>query len=252
MKFQNMSERLRVAAVSYLNTKPLTYALENGGMSDRIDLQFLYPSKLAEALVSGHADIGLLPVAMIPHLENPTIITGHCIATNGEVASVCIFSDVPIEEIESLYLDYQSRTSVLLTKLLLKDYWKLNLRLLPTDPGFEAAISGKNAALIIGDRALEQRSTSKYIYDLGLAWKAWTGLPFVFAVWVANKPVDATFEAAFNEQMKIGLSKIDTIVADNPYHAYDLKKYYTENISYTLDEEKRESLALFLKKINNL
>ncbi len=102
---------------------------------------------------------------------------------------------------------------------------------------FRTAITGTTAGIVIGDRALEQRKISAYVYDLGTAWKEHTGLPFVFAAWVANKPLGRDFEDAFNRANGYGMKHIDEVVAEIEYPVYDLKKYYTENISYVLDEE---------------
>src|SRR5688572_12042965 len=125
-----------------------------------------YPSKLAAQLANGDIDLGLVPVAVIPSLPEYYINTDYCIGADGDVASVCIFSDCPIEEVETLLMDYQSRTSVALTKLLLKEYWHLSPKIVDTSDDYRANIRGRTAGLVIGDRALEQRHKSKYIYDL--------------------------------------------------------------------------------------
>ena len=215
-------------------------------MHDNVELSFEYPSKVAEKLVSGEADIGLIPVAAIPSLKEHYIISDFCIGTEGEVASVCLFSDVPVNDIRKVYLDYQSRTSVALLKLLLQNHWKVNPEMVQAVSGYEANISGNTAGLVIGDRAFFQRTKSKYIYDLGSAWKEMTGLPFVFAAWVANKRFPEEFISNFNQITSDGLNHIEEIVAGNPFEAYDLHKYYTKNISYILDEKKREGLKQFL------
>ena len=241
-----VNKKIRVVAVSYLNTKPLTYSLERGAMSEELELSFEYPSKLAEKLLNDEADIGLLPVAMIPSLKDPHIISDFCIATNGEVASVCLFSNVPLEEIKTIQLDYQSRTSVALLKVLLKYHWKINPELISSTPGYEDDFSGNTAALIIGDRALIKRIDSKYIYDLGTAWKEMTGLPFVFAAWVSNKKLSDSFLEKFNNSISESLLHINDIVASTPFPLYDLDVYYKKNIDYVLDDQKRKSMDLFL------
>ncbi|MEO5890257.1 MAG: menaquinone biosynthesis protein, partial [Ferruginibacter sp.] len=183
-----MDRKIRVGAVSYLNTKPLVYGLEQGMMNESIDLFFDYPSNIAAALLNDEIDVGLVPVAIIPQMENYHIISDYCISSDGEVASVCLFSEVPINEIEMVLLDYQSRTSIELAQLLLKEYWKIKPVFKKAGVDFREKISGTTAAVVIGDRAFEQRNISAYSYDLGLAWKKLTGLPFVFAAWVSNKP----------------------------------------------------------------
>ena len=238
-------KKIRVGAVSYLNTKPLIYGMENGMMEADVDLVMDYPGKIAQALLEDRIDIGLVPVAILPQMKEYHIDAGYCIASDGEVASVCLFSNVPIEEITTVLLDYQSRTSVLLVQYLLKNYWM-------TDPIFENAgidfigqVKGTTAAVVIGDRALQQRKISPYIYDLGLAWKQHTGLPFVFAAWVSNKPLSKQFIADFNEANQFGLDHLEEVVKQNPFADYKLEKYYTQNIQYRLDDRKHQGLELF-------
>jgi chorismate dehydratase len=205
-----------------------------------------YPANVARMLMEGTIDVGLVPVAVIPHLKEHHIITDYCIGCTGAVASVGIFSEVPIEKIEKLLLDYQSRTSVALAKVLLKKYWKIEPELVDTRADYRASIKGATAGVVIGDRALEQRKVSPYMYDLGEAWINFSGLPFVFAAWVSNKPLPEDFINDFNAANKLGLEQIDRAVADNPFPVFDLHAYYTRHISYELTPEKRKGLHQFL------
>jgi chorismate dehydratase len=245
-KLIELYKRLRVGVVSYLNTKPLLYGIKRSGLMDRIELIEAYPSKIASMLIENELDLGLIPVAAIPQIPNAEIITDYCIGAAGEVASVAIFSEVPIEQITTVLLDYQSRTSVNLAKILLRDYWKKEVTFLPSQEDFRDDIKGTTAAVVIGDRALEQQKISTYRFDLATAWLNHTGLPFVFAAWVTNKPLGEDFEDAFNRANAYGLKHIDDVVAENEYPLFDLKTYYTKNISYTLDEAKKEGMKLFL------
>lgn len=253
-KIKRLDKKIRVGAVSYLNTKPLIYGFENGMMADEIDLVLDYPSRIADYLVEDKIDIGLVPVVTIPRLKEHHIISDYCIGCDGEVASVALFSKVPIENITTILLDYQSRTSVALLKILLKDYWKISPQLLTTDHDFTEKIEGNNAGLIIGDRALKQRSKSKYIYDLGLYWKLHTGLPFVFAAWVSNKPVTISFIEKFNEANNIGFDNLEIIIAaiSNPETSeFDIREYFTSYIKYHFSDQKRKGMRLFLSTINS-
>lgn len=214
---------------------------------DRIELVEDYPSRIAAMLLNDEIDVGLVPVAIIPKLEQAHIVTDYCIGAVGDVASVCLFSEVEMDKVEKVLLDYQSRTSVNLCKVLLEHYWKKEVEFVDVSAtDFRSHIKGTTAGVVIGDRAFEQRKVSPYIYDLAAAWKDFTGLPFVFAAWVANKPLDEGFIDAFNMANGYGLKHIDEVVAENPYTLYDLKKYYSENISYQLDDEKRKGLEKFL------
>ena len=133
-------------------------------------------------LVNDEIDLGLIPVAAIPKLKSSFIASDYCIATETEVASVCLFSEVPLNEIQRVYLDYQSRSSVALLKWLMHEYWGIHPEIIQADDdSYRAEIKGTTAGLVIGDRAFEQRKISTFIYDLASEWRAITGLPFVFA-----------------------------------------------------------------------
>jgi len=246
-----LDKKWRIGAVSYLNTRPLLLGMEQSPFKERIDLVKSYPAQIAQDLLDDSIDIGLVPVAIMPLLKNPQIVSKYVIGTEGEVASVALFSQVPMDQIEKVYLDYQSRTSVSLAKILLKQHWKKEVEFLIATEGYINEISGKTAGIIIGDRALASLNRFEHIYDLGLAWKAHTGLPFVFAAWVANKPIPSEFMDAFDVANAYGLKHLDEVIALIPAteQVYDLHKYYTENISYTLTEEKKKGLESFLKLI---
>jgi len=246
-----LPQKIRVGAVSYLNTKPLIYGFEQGLMSDSVDLRIDYPSRIADALHHKDIDIGLVPVIMLKTEPGSCIISDYGIACTGEVASVCLFSDVPLEQVDRILLDYQSRTSVALLQLLLEKHWKLTPELVHAEAGYEKMISGTTAGLVIGDRAFEQRKISKYIYDLGQAWFDMTGLPFVFAAWIANEDFSPEFRSAFNKANEEGLKQIEKVISAAAYPHYDLHKYYASNIQFRLDEEKKKGLALFLELVSS-
>ena len=241
-----MQKTIKVGAVSYLNTKPLMYAFKHGLQINGMEITEEYPAKIAAMLLNDEIDVGLVPVAIIPKLKEHYIISDYCIGAESAVASVCLFSDVPLNEIEKVVLDYQSKTSVALARVLIKHYWKLSVVFEEAKENFRDNIKGTTAGVVIGDRAFEQRKISPYIYDLAETWIEFTGLPFVFAAWVANKKLPAEFIKLFNEANKTGLENIDAVVAENFSPLYDLKTYYTQNIHYVLTEEKRKGLEKFL------
>lgn len=241
-----------MGAVNYLNTKPLVFGLEKGLMKDEVELKFDYPGKIAQALVENSIDVGLVPVAIIPDLNEHHIVADYCIAADGPVASVCLFSEVPLEQITTVLLDYQSRTSVLLVQYLLKEYWKIKPVFKKAGIDFISEIKGHTAAVVIGDRAFRQRKVSPYLYDLADAWKKHTGLPFVFALWVSNKPLPLHFTKAFNEANEFGLQRLDEVIKENPCTDFDLEKYYTQYVQYRLDDAKRKGLQQFLEWCSHL
>lgn len=244
-----MIQKIKVGAVSYLNAKPLLYGLKHTDIVKEIVLTEDYPSNIAHQLLHGTIDIGLVPVAIIPKLQEHYIISNYCIGCDGEVASVCLFSEVPIEQIKKVLLDYQSRTSVQLVQILLKEYWKVDVVFEQASVNFREEIKDTTAAVVIGDRAFEQRNISTYCYDVGLAWKQHTGLPFVFAAWVANKPLNKDFIARFSAANQLGLDDIETVIDQLHAPHYNLKKYFTQNIQYVLNNNLKKGLAHFLEKI---
>lgn len=232
--------------MSYLNTKPLLYGLKQGIGINNMELVEGYPAKIADMLLQDKIDLGLVPVAILPKLKEYYIVTDFCIGANGPVGSVGLFSNVPVQQIEQVIMDYQSRTSVALGKLLLQHHWKVSPEEVQATTEFSERISGTTGGIVIGDRAFAQRKKSVYMYDLAEAWKDFTGLPFVFAAWVANKPLPASFIDQFNIANAFGLNHLDEVVAANNYPLYDLKHYFTHNISYHLTSEKRQGLEKFL------
>jgi chorismate dehydratase len=244
-------KKIRVGIVNYLNTKPLIYGLQKPPINEQIELVGDYPARIAEMLIKGEIDLGLIPVAVIPQLPHYNIVGDYCIGTEGEIASVALFSEVPMNEIKKVYLDYQSRTSVALLKYLMKEYWGINPEIVKaTNEDYRKEITGTTAGLVIGDRALEQRKISTFIYDLGSEWRSITGLPFVFAAWVSTEKLPDDFIRLFNEANALGLQHIDEIVANQSFDLYDLKKYYTLHLSYQLDERKRKGMEQFLQVIS--
>lgn len=252
-KIVELSKKIKVGIVSYLNTRPLVYGLQRPPISEEIELIEENPAKLADMLVAGSIDVGLIPVAAIPLLKEYHLVGNYCIGTESEVATVCLFSEVPVHEIETVYLDYQSRSSVALLKWLMKEFWGIHPKLIQAnDESYREQIKGTTAGLVIGNRAFEQRKISTYIYDLASEWKAITGLPFVFAAWVSNKQLPADFIERFDAANAEGLKHIDEIVEQLHYDLFDLKKYYKMHLSYVLDERKRKGMLNFLEVISQV
>ncbi len=236
--------------MSYLNTKPMLYGLQNSMLADQLEVYLDYPSNLVRMLKSNEIDIGLIPVAALPSLGKYQIVSNFGIATEGEVASVALFSQVPMEEIEEVYLDYQSRTSVQLCQLLLEKHWKKSVRFIEAiGEEYIQDIQGNRAGLIIGDRALAFRSKAKYIYDLGSAWKQFTGLSFVFAVWVSLEQMSQPMIDKFSNAINEGINQMDKVIEENAIDYYDLHHYYYKNIQLRLSHSCKKGLEKFLEMI---
>jgi len=221
-------------------------------IADEIELIEDTPAALAELLKNNEIDLGLIPVAAIPELEHHYIVGDYCIGTETEVATVCLFSESPLNEIKKVYLDYQSRSSVELLKWLMQEYWGIGPELVQAkDESYRKEITGTTAGLVIGDRAFEQRKISTFIYDLASEWRSITGLPFVFATWISNKPLPKDFIDRFNQANAMGLDHINEIASSQNFDLFDLNKYYNLHLSYKLDERKRKGMNLFLQVIEN-
>ncbi|MEN8119845.1 MAG: menaquinone biosynthesis protein [Bacteroidota bacterium] len=251
-----MKQKLKISAVSYLNTLPFLFGIKNSGLIEKTTFEQDIPSVCASKLLNNEVDIALVPVAVIPLMKESYIISDYCIGASGKVKTVLLLSDVPLKEIESIYLDYQSATSVNLIRILAKKYWKIDPAWKNTTKGYESHIKGKNAGLIIGDRTFHLEKNYKFVYDLAEEWEKFTKLPFVFAAWVANKPIDNQFVKEFNKALLFGLENIEQVVSEF-YSAFpdckiDMHKYFTQYISYELDDSKNQAMKLFFKELNDL
>lgn len=248
--------KIKISAVSYSNTLPFIYGIEQSGLIDKIDLQLDIPSACAKKLLENNVDVGLVPVAIIPELKEHFIISDYCIGTKGKVNSVLLLSDVPLNEIEEVQLDYQSRTSVNLVRILSKKYWKITPNFVSSQPGFEENIKGKVAGVIIGDRTFHLKKDYSYQYDLSEEWNKYTGLPFAFACWVSNKVLPGNFIKELNKAFKEGVGRISEVIDGQVNMVVSkerLKSYLENDIDYILDDKKRAAIQLFhqyMKELN--
>lgn len=244
-------QKVRVSAVSYTNSIPFVYGILNTNIKEEINLSLDYPARCAEKLMNNEVDIGLIPVAAIPSMPFSEIVSDYCIGAVGKVRTVILASDVSIKEIQNVFLDYQSKTSVQLVQILAREYWKIKPEWVNATPGFENTEIGiTTGKVIIGDRAFEAEQRFKYVYDLAEEWNKYCGLPFVFACWVANKKLGKDFIKRFSESLKFGIDNRDKslylIPEDHKLSDKESLKYLRENISYELDDAKRKGLEKFL------
>lgn len=237
---------ISVSVISYLNTIPFIYGLLNHSISDSIELKYATPAKAASDLLEGKTDIGIVPSAIIPSLGRHRIISDYCIGATGKVASVLLCSAVPIEQVKRVYLDSESRTSVLLSRILFRNYWKIDTEYAAFEQSSQD-IDYSATYVLIGDKALRNSDKFKYVYDLALEWVNYSSLPFVFACWTSNKELDASFIREFNSALKFGVENIKAAVNSVP-HSFDTDfayNYLVNNISYNLTPHKREGLSNF-------
>jgi len=239
---------IRISAVSYLNTLPFIYGIENAGLINQAEYQLArdIPSLCAKKLENNEADLVLAPIAAIANLKNIKIETDFCIGAKRHVNSVLLVGQKPLDQLTDIYLDNQSRTSVTLVKVLAENFWKKKINWLEAVPEYEKKIKENFGGVIIGDRALILSESYKFKYDLACEWNEFTGLPFVFACWVSRTNISPDFLVRFNKSLAWGIEHINEIKPDYPFLSNEfIREYYIHNIDYPLDSQKRESMKLF-------
>jgi len=244
-----MPGRIKVSAVSYLNTAPFVYGLKRCDIKDAIDLVLDYPAECARKTLSGESHMGLVPLASIVNRKDFNIITDYCIGANDKVRTVALLSNVGIDEIDTIYLDYQSLTSVTLIKILAKHHWKRDFVWKPFGPGSNyQQIHPSEGVVAIGDKVFELESHFKMSYDLAEHWISFTGFPMVFAVWTTREQFNHTFIDNFNKALQYGIDRIPEAVDFHGPSIVDKDEavgYLTNNISFELGKRKRESIHAF-------
>ncbi len=236
--------------VNYLNSKPFELGLSNTPDGQLFDIIMANPALCAEAYRKGEADIALIPVGGLKDLEDYEIVTDYCIACDGEVRTVCLFSNDEITDCHKLFLDDHSKTSYLLSKVLTHQYWNLDLSFEKYTVSNIELHKGE-AVLMIGDKVFEYENQFKFKYDLGSVWKQWTGKPFVFAVWIARKGTPKDVIQKLNRCLSYGIQHIDQIIQRESSEHLDLFYYFTHNIKYHFDATKKEALSLFFEKVES-
>lgn len=243
--------QLRVSIVSYSNTLPFVYGLEHymdTAVIDAFKIHKHYPSQCAASLLSGEADLALAPVAILADNPHLNICSDFCIGAIGAVDSVLLLSNCPIDQITTIMLDYQSRTSNLLTRVLARHHWHINPLFVVGEEGYEHNTTNHHAVVVIGDRAFEHRAEYAYQYDLAEEWQKMTGMPFVFAVWTSVHNISADTLTQFNQMMQFGIDHTsDAILQAGENQLFDLNDYLLRKISYQLDDAKRTALNKFLE-----
>jgi chorismate dehydratase len=241
----------RLGAVDYLNARPLVFGLEL--RNDLFSVRFDVPSKCAALLHEGSIDVGMIPSieylrGTVPYL----IADGMGIISDGPVASVAVFSTMPIEQVSSIAVDTSSRASVGLLQILCRESFGVEPEFVPMPPAIDAMLSRCEAALLIGDPALylDYRARGLLKIDLGDRWKALTGLPFVWAFWAGRTgALSSAAIAALTEARDSGVAASDAI-ADaycGPERAALGRAYLRDNIRYDLDAHAIEGLKAYFQ-----
>lgn len=246
-------KKIRVSAVSYTNTKPFIYGIQHTSIVDRIDLSLDVPSDCAQKLIDDKVDIGLIPVAAALNLPEWHIVSDYCIGANGAVNSVFIFSNCDIHEVKTIQLDPQSRSSNNLAKVLMKNFWKVEPQQIVNASDYAQCVDRHTAFVQIGDRTFGKKQQFRYVYDLAEEWQKMTGLPFMFAAWISNKPIPQEFVDQFNLSLKYGLDHLPQLLKELPKrNDFDLEDYLMHKLDFSLTNDKKKALYLFLDYIKAL
>jgi chorismate dehydratase len=244
--------KLRVGAVSYLNTRPLVFGIEQGLGSDRLDLTYDVPSVLASRMSAGELDLALLPVIELASIPGLVVVPGLAIGSHGDCRSVLLVAKTPIADVKSVALDPESRTSNALARVLLSETWGVRPSFVTGPRDLRLALAEHDAVVRIGDKALfEPLPPDAIAHDLGGAWTARTGLPFVFAVW-ASRPgvVDREVYEILHASRRAGASAIPAIAADYTWNGRQYPDiafaYLRDAMRYRLGDLEMTALRRFL------
>ena len=262
-KIVESMRKLRISAISYLNTAPLMWDFEHGQAGSHFEISYTIPSACARALAGGTADIGIIPAAAYTQSPGLQILPDVAIASRRAVRSILLVSKVSVEEIRTVALDTSSMTSVALAKILLR--WRGGERdYTPAEPDLENMLSSHDAGLLIGDPALQVDRSRYHTLDLAEEWIRITGKPFVFAFWavrseaVAQADPSLDLAATFRESRDHGLwpenlSKIVTEwSARLKLSSGEVRSYLTQNIHYQFDLECVDGLRTFYRYASDI
>lgn len=252
--------KLRISIVQYLNTAPLVRGFTHGPLRGKYDLSFTVPSQCAEALRSGGVDIAIIPAIEYQRIENLVVLPDMAIAAKNKVRSLLLVSKIPIAAVKRMALDSSSRSTQTLVRILCADHWKISPEFFEAAPEPAAMLAEADAALLIGDPALqlEQGHAANgepqlHVYDMVEEWRSLTGLPAVLAVWAA-RPETVTQEvlADFSASRAYGLAHIAEIseeaAGELRLPASALASYLRDNIDFSMDAENRAGLQHYFAR----
>jgi chorismate dehydratase len=274
--------KLRISIVEFLNTAPLVWGFTDGPLAGKYDLSFAVPSKCAEDLRAGRADVGIIPSIEYQRMEDVVALPGMAIASKQEVRSLLVVSKVPIEMAATFALDTNSRSTVGLARILSRRHWNIDPEFIDMPPDPDLMLARADAALVIGDPALRLRLKvdalmsktpsgegccccggedeqavkgveSLFVYDVAQQWREMTCLPAVLAIWVARRGVITPEMAAdFQASREYGLAHIGDIAEGAALKLElpprELERYLTDNIDFSLDDENLAGLRRYYEE----
>ena len=252
VKASMISSTITLSAVEYLNTKPFIEGLKVYDFDQDFRIELDTPADCSRKLRTGLADIGIVPVADFPSLKGFRQLGGYGIGADGAVKSVLLVSNKPLEALSTIVLDYQSRTSNALARILVRDHYGLDVRFESGEGQSDLNLEAYSGAVLIGDRAIKHADRFTYRYDLAEAWKAHTGLPFLFAIWVGSPRVSTSLESELEKSFEEGMKRRAEVARQyqSSFQQIDVLQYFTEHIRYRITPEHREAMRLFLEKVS--
>src|SRR6266568_6637973 len=249
--------RLRISAISYLNTAPLMWDFEHGTAGQNFDIVYTLPAECAAQLAQGTADIGIIPSAAYATIPGLAILAGVAIASKRAVRSILLVSRKPMAQIRSVALDSSSLTSAALARVLFEKCWGGGRQFNSLPPDLDSMLAGHDAGLLIGDPALKVNRSQYTTWDLAEEWIKFTGKPFVFAFWAvrqaAAKDSSLDLAAIFQESRDHGLEPTNVAQIAQAWATRvgmteaDVRKYLTSNIHYYLDDDCLDGMRLFYR-----
>ena len=245
---------LRLAASNYSNSAPLIWSFWKGSKNREVEyLPDAAPAKCAEMLANGAVEIALTPVIEYQRIEDALIVPQVCVGAREQVKSVILVTKgEDLREAKSIALDVSSKTSVALTSIIFKEFFERAPKFVSREPDVEKMLAKHDAALLIGDPALRVDRKKYRVSDVAEIWREFTGKGFVFAFWLARKTSAAEARSIdFVRARDEGLGRIEEIIdfylPQVMLGRNDFRRYLTENISYTLDDELLEGLQLYYR-----
>jgi chorismate dehydratase len=248
--------RLRVSAISFLNTAPLMWDFDHGDLRRDYRVDYTLPSACAEILRNGMADIGIIPAAAYTTIPDLVVIPDVAIAARGPVRSILLVSKVPIDQIKTVAADTSSRSSVALLQVLFNKFIRTKPEFIPMPPQLDPMLQQCDAGLLIGDPALLAKTDGFHVYDLAEEWQRFTGKSFVFAFWAVRKQALQDHDGirvvdAFQNSRDNGVKPENIARTAKEWSVRlglsesEITSYLTENVYYNLDNDCLEGLRLF-------
>ena len=242
----------RIAASSYLNTAPLIWSFLYGARRNTVELSTdKAPARCAELLVSGEVDASLVPVIEYQRISDVVIVPDVCVGSRSAVQSVVLATKLNnLKKVRSVALDNSSRTSVALVKIIFREFLGFEPEWETASPDLRSMLQQADAALIIGDPAMKIPRNQFRVFDLATMWHEFTGLGFVFAMWMAGNQNSGAIRAVdFAAARDEGLEHLDEIAGENKNQLGlsedEIKAYLTENIAFRLDEDMKHGVGLY-------